>query len=133
MVLKYLKCPKCEYKATDVDYLCPRCQSKFRPRSVLVISAVMLILGILNLSIIQVVFAIGLFLMKQWARRWLIIGIIGQLLLVLFLAGLDLSTLRKPEYLASLSILVFVFIPIAIYLLKNEEIIEAFEFYGGKL
>ena len=128
-----IKCPKCDYKAQKDDYLCPTCNVKFRPRPVLIISAVMLLFGILSISIPSIVFAIGLFMMKQWARKWLIIGIFAQLLIFLFVTGLDYRVILEPVNLVSLGVTLFVFVPMAIYLLKNEEVIEAFEFYGGRL
>ena len=128
-----IKCPKCGYKAQKNDYLCPTCNVKFRPKPVMMISAVLLLFGILNVSIPLIVFSIGLFMMKQWARRWLIIGIFMQILIFLFVTGLDYRAILDPINAASLGITLFIFVPMAIYLLKNEEVIEAFEFYGGRL
>ena len=70
--------------------------------------------------------------MKQWARKWFILGIIMNILLVLFLVGFDYKQILQVEIFTSIIILIGILLPMAIYLLRYEEVIEAFEFYGGR-
>ena len=127
-----LKCQKCGYKATLEDYLCPNCKVKFKPTTVKMIGICVLILGILNLSLIQIVFGIGILLLKQWARKWFIIGIFVNILLLLLTSSMNPSNFTSPFFYILLLVLLLIELPMAIYLIKSIEAKEAFEFYGGR-
>jgi ABC-type glycerol-3-phosphate transport system permease component len=126
-------CEKCGYEATKKDYECPNCKKKFRPRSVVLISIATIVMAIFNLSIVQLAFAYGIFQMKQWARKLLFVVIVVQLLWLLITAGFDFHILLLTENLIVVGVLLVIYVPIAIYLMTNDKLIAAFEFYGGKM
>ncbi|NIR49274.1 hypothetical protein GWO43_02065 [candidate division KSB1 bacterium] len=128
-----LTCPKCRYQARKGDYLCPNCEVKFRPKTVTTIATIMLFFGLLGLALPLVILAVGLYLMKQWARRWLIIGVAAQIIYFVFFAGLSFEQMLEPVNLMSIATLVMLFIPSGIYLLTNDQVNAAFEFYGGRI
>jgi hypothetical protein len=128
----YIKCPKCKYKPTTKDYDCPKCNVKFRPISVFVISGIFFLFGLLSLNILFIIFSIGLFLMKQWARKWFILVIFGTIIFSIVLFIMVPNSIYEIKNIANLALLLAVPLPLAIYLITNKEILEAFEFYSGR-
>ena len=131
-VIKHLECPKCCKQATLNDYVCPRCFSKFRPKPVKYFSIFLIIAGSCSLSPFIIILGIGLYNMKQWARRWYFIIIIANSMFMFFIiSGLNYEPLNKTQALMFLIVLILIHLPFGIYLYSNEQAIEAFEFYGG--
>lgn len=128
-----LICRNCGYVAAKKDYECPTCKKKFRPLSITIIFIITLIYSIFLISPVMILFSIGIFLMKQWARRLLFVAINIQILWYLVFAGFDISQIIRSGLIYEIIIFLIIFIPIGVYLMNNDQLIEAFDFYGGRI